>query len=48
MKDHDHKVKLEYFKMMGIDFIPEESNSSSYKINSYMKNLFPLNSFFIL
>lgn len=48
MKDYDNKVKLEYFKMMKIDFIPEESNSTSFKINSYMKNFFPYNTFFII
>jgi len=48
MKDHDNKTKLAYLKMMGIEIIPEESNDTIFKKNSYMKNVFPYNAFFIL
>ena len=48
MKDYDHKVKIAYMKSMGIDFIPEISDSSVFKRNIYMNNQFPYNSFFML
>ena len=48
MLDLDHKIKQSYTELMEIKLIPDEQGETAYQKNSFMKNLFPFNTFFIL